>query len=97
MSAYVIGHVDVTNPEGYPDYARQVPASLAPYGGEFLVRGGETTVVEGEMPFGRHVIIRFPDRAAAEAWYNSPDYQRILAIRQANSQAVMMIADGFDG
>jgi uncharacterized protein (DUF1330 family) len=97
MSAYVIVHVNVSNPEAYPEYARQVPASLAPFGGEFLVRGGETTVVEGEMPYARHVVIRFPDRASAEAWYASPDYQRILAIRQANSQAVMLIADGFDG
>ncbi len=97
MSAYVIVHVNVSNPEGYPEYARQVPATLAAHGGEFLVRGGETTVVEGEMPHGRHVVIRFPDRASAEAWYASPEYQRILAIRHANSQAVMLIADGFDG
>lgn len=97
MSAYVIVHVDVTDPDAYPDYARQVPATLAPHGGEFLVRGGETTVIEGEMPYGRHVIIRFPDRAAAEAWYSSPEYQEILAIRHASSTAVMLIADGFDG
>ncbi len=97
MSAYVIAHVNVSNPQGYPDYACQVPASLEPFGGEFLVRGGETTVVEGDMPHGRHVVIRFPDRASAEAWYNSADYQRILAIRRANSQGVMLIADGFDG
>jgi uncharacterized protein (DUF1330 family) len=97
MSAYVIVHVTVTNPEAYADYARQVPATLAPHGGEFLVRGGETTVVEGEMPHARHVVLRFPNRAAAEAWHNSAEYQEILAIRHANSTGVMLIADGYDG
>ena len=96
MSAYVIGHMTVTSPEGYMDYAAQVPATLGPYGGEFIVRGGNTTVLEGELPHGRHVVIRFPDRAAAEAWYNSPEYQDIVSIRFAHSTGVLMIVDGYD-
>ena len=97
MSAYVIGHVTVQSPEGYSDYTKQVPATLAPHGGEFIVRGGRTTVLEGEMPQDRHVVIRFPDRAAAEAWYGSPEYQEIIAIRHANSTGVMLIVDGYEG
>lgn len=96
MSAYVIGHMTVTSPEGYKDYAAQVPATLAAHGGQFLVRGGDATVVEGEMQQGRHVVIRFPDRAAAEAWYNSPEYQEIISIRFAHSNGVLMIVDGYD-
>lgn len=97
MSAYVIGHITVNDPEGYGKYTSQVPGTLASHGGEFLVRGGTTTVMEGEMPDVRHVVIRFPDRKAAEAWYKSPEYQAIVPIRQANSTGVLMIADGFDG
>lgn len=96
MSAYVIGHVTVANPDGYAGYTTHVPATLAAYGGEFLVRGGRTTVLEGELPQNRHVVIRFPDRAAAEAWYNSPEYQEIIAIRHAHSTGVLMIVDGYD-
>jgi uncharacterized protein (DUF1330 family) len=96
MSAYVIGHMSVTNPEGYKDYAAQVPATLAAHGGAFIVRGGHATTLEGEMPHGRHVVIRFPDRAAAEAWYNSPVYQEIVSIRFAHSSGVLMIVDGYD-
>lgn len=94
MSAFVIGHITVHDPEGYARYTARVPGTLAPYGGEFVVRGGQTTVLEGEMPHGRHVTIRFPDRASAEAWYNSPEYQEIVPIRQAHSAGVLMIADG---
>lgn len=97
MSAYVIGHITVSNPEGYAGYTKHVPATLAAYGGEFAVRGGAATTIEGEMPHARHVVLRFTDRAAAERWYNSPEYQEIIAIRHANSTGVMVIVDGFEG
>ena len=96
MSAYVIGHMTVNSPEGYKDYTAQVPGTLAAHGGAFIVRGGETTMLEGEMPHARHVVIRFPDRAAAEAWYNSPGYQEIVSIRFAHATGVLMIVDGYD-
>lgn len=96
MSAFVIVHLTVTSPEGFMEYAAQVPATLAKYGGEYLVRGGHATVVEGEMPHARHVVLRFPDRAAAERWYNSPEYQDIISIRFAHANAVMVMVDGYD-
>lgn len=95
MSAYVIGHITVTNAEGYAGYTARVPGTLIPHEGEFVVRGGETTVLEGEIGHSRHVAIRFPDRTRAEAWYNSPAYQEIVPIRQANSTGVLMLAEGF--
>ncbi len=96
MSAFVIVHLTVTSPEGFMDYASQVPATLAAHGGEYLVRGGHTTVLEGGMPHDRHVVLRFPDRAAAETWYNSPEYQDIISIRFAHSNAVAVLVDGYD-
>ena len=48
------------------------------------------------MPGERHVVIRFPDRASAEGWYKSDQYQKILPIRQANSKGTLMIIDGVD-
>jgi uncharacterized protein (DUF1330 family) len=96
MSAYVIAHLTVTSPEGFMDYSSQVPATIAQHGGEYLVRGGHTTVLEGEMPHARHVVLRFPDRATAERWYNSPEYQDIISIRFAHCNAVVIIVDGYD-
>lgn len=95
MSAYVIGHITVHDAEGYARYTARVPDTLTPHGGEFVVRGGATTVLEGDMPHARHVVIRFPDRASAEAWYGSTGYREILPIRQAHSTGVLMIADGY--
>ena len=96
MACYVIAHVAINDPDAYTGYTSRVPATVAAHGGRFLVRGGETTIMEGEMPRDRHVVIEFPDRAAAEGWYNSLEYQAILPIRQANSDGILMISDGHD-
>ena len=97
MPCYAVGHITVTNMDGYKEYAVQVPATIAKHGGRYLVRGGHTTVIEGEMAHDRHVVVEWPDRATAEGWYNSPEYQEILKIRLANSHGVMTLMDGFEG
>lgn len=40
MAAYVIAIIDITDAEAYKEYARQVPATIAKYGGRYLMRGG---------------------------------------------------------
>ena len=97
MPCYAVGHITVKNPEGYKDYAAQVPATIAAHGGKYLVRGGTATDVEGSMPHDRHVVLEFPSREALEGWYNSPEYQTILKSRLGNSEGVMTIVDGFEG
>ena len=96
MACYTIGHITITNMEGYQEYVARVPATIAAHGGEYLVRGGHATDIEGSMPHDRHVVLRFPDRATAEAWYYSPEYQEILPLRLGNSTGVMTIVDGYE-
>ncbi len=94
MPAYFVAEVDVTNPAGYEPYRPLAAASIAQYGGRFLVRGGKADLIEGGPEPKRIVIIEFADAAAARRWYNSPEYQRALPIRQANSQARAFIIEG---
>jgi uncharacterized protein (DUF1330 family) len=95
VAAYVIGNVEVENPEAYAEYTARVPASIAEFGGHFIVRGGATEVKEGKLDAGRVVVIEFPDMDAARAWYASATYQQILPIRLANSHAAFIaIVDG---
>jgi uncharacterized protein (DUF1330 family) len=96
MSCYTIVHLTVTDPAKFAEYARQVPATIEKWGGEYLVRGGHCTVLEGEMADDRHVVGRFPDRATAEGWYHSPEYQEILKIRLAASTGTLIMVDGID-
>ncbi|HLY50820.1 MAG TPA: DUF1330 domain-containing protein [Solirubrobacteraceae bacterium] len=94
MSAYVIADVEVVNPERYADYTAGVPATLEPYGGRFLVRGGATEMIEGDWRPRRLVVIEFPSTDAARRWYESPEYQAILGIRHEAANARLIIAEG---
>ncbi|MBY8974479.1 DUF1330 domain-containing protein [Rhodobacteraceae bacterium NNCM2] len=91
---YVIGQMQITNAEQYEKYRAQVVATVTAHGGEFLVRGGAQEVIEGKPPGGRSVILRFPSVEAAENWYNSPEYQKIIPIRQGASTGALTIVEG---
>lgn len=94
MPAYFIAEVDVTNSEGYEPYRALAGASIAQYGGRFVVRGGKSELIEGGPEPKRVVVIEFADAAAAKRWYNSPEYQKALPIRLANSTGRAFIAEG---
>ena len=93
--AYLIGHITITNPEGYAAYAAQVPTTLAAFGGKYLVRGGHATQVEGSALGERHVVIEFANRESAEAWYASDAYQAIVQHRTANATGSLVLVDGY--
>jgi uncharacterized protein (DUF1330 family) len=94
MPAYVIAEVDVTNPAGYESYRPLAGASIAQYGGKFLVRGGKAELIEGTSDPARIVVIEFADLVAAKRWYNSPEYQEALKIRLANSTGRVLMVEG---
>jgi len=94
MAAYVLAEIEITNPEGYKEYAALVPATIAQYGGKFLVRGGNVQPLEGDWPQRRRVIIEFPSRERALEWYNAPEYVKPMALRKANSNGRLLLLDG---
>ncbi|MCH7936317.1 MAG: DUF1330 domain-containing protein [Proteobacteria bacterium] len=94
MAAYVVAQIEITDPETFETYRAQVPPILEQYGGEFLVRGGAMEVLEGEWPWPRMVILKFPDRDTATAWHASAEYQGPKALRQASANVNMIVVDG---
>ncbi|MGW7367323.1 DUF1330 domain-containing protein [Streptomyces sp. NPDC054841] len=96
MATYLINHLRI--PGGVPReenlaYLEQVEATTAPYGGKWLAVDAEVQVVEGAWP-GSVVLLEFPDMAAAEAWYNSPEYQKILPLRTDHAINDLILVDG---
>ena len=95
MAGYIIVDVEVHDPEGYREYTSQVPDTLQPYGGEFIVRGGTSHTLEGHWNPRRVVVIRFPSSEQARAWHASPAYQAILPIRHRNATThFVTVVDG---
>jgi len=93
VAAYIIARIEVTDLEAYKAYAAQTPAIAESFGGKFLVKAGAYEQVEGSGP-SRHVVIEMPDMAAARAFYNSPEYQKILPIVLENSERDLVIVEG---
>ena len=95
MSAYAVAHLYNPNP-GHPEigeYLQRIQDTLDPYGGRFVVHGGDVEVVEGKWP-GVLVVIEFPDRDKVRAWYSSGAYQDILPLRTRNIDGDVIFADG---
>jgi uncharacterized protein (DUF1330 family) len=96
LSAYLVAAIDVHDGGTYAAYRDAVPALMAAHGGRYLVRGGTQTELEGAWPGRRTVVMEFPDRAAAEAFYRSPAYRDLLPIRQAAARGALIIVDGVE-
>jgi len=94
MKAYVVAAEATKDEAVYATYRKEVPATIAAFGGKFVVRGGQLTTLEGEWPHPRLVVIEFPSRAAAEGWYRSPEYQKILPLRINSTVGNLIIVDG---
>ncbi len=93
MTAYLIGEIDVIDAAAYRAYPPLTTALLARYGGRFVVRGGKTRSLEAEPP-RRVIIIAFATLAAAEAFWDSPDYQAARAIRLRSAASRFFIVEG---
>ncbi|MBH88391.1 MAG: D-fructose-6-phosphate amidotransferase [Pelagibacterales bacterium] len=94
MKAYMIAHIEVTNPELMAKYREKVPAIVEKYGGKYLVRGGDSVLLEGDFFKHRVVLLEFPDREAAEKFYNSEQYAPIKQMRLAAGNNSSVIVDG---
>ena len=94
--AYWIGRVEVNNEEGYKPYAAANPGIFKKFGGRFVIRGGKFECAEGQSR-SRHVVIEFPDYAAALACYRSPEYRHALQFRLDHATSDLVIIEGYDG
>ena len=93
-AGYVIGQIAITDQETYEKYRAGVPPTVAKFGGEYLVRGGQQQGMEGDEPLGRTVVLRFPSYQQALDWYNSEDYASLKALRQSASHGNLVIVEG---
>jgi len=84
MPAYWLARAKINDPVEYKKYTNLVPEILAKYDGKVLARGGEYKTLEGPEVFERFVVIEFPSMEAAEACFNSPEYQKAAIFRRTD-------------
>ncbi len=96
MTAYGLGRLtNVRLGAGVVEYLRRIDATLKPFGGRFIIHGGEPERLEGDWQ-GALIVIAFPDMPAARAWYASAAYQAILPLRTGNSDGDIILIEGVD-
>ncbi|MGI9479898.1 MAG: DUF1330 domain-containing protein [Hyphomicrobiaceae bacterium] len=93
---YLVAHLDVHDPERFAKYREKVAATVAQYGGNYVVRGGPMEMVEGNALPPRTIILEFPSLAQAKEWYNSPEYQEIIGLRLAAANGSAQFVEGID-
>ena len=91
--AYWVAHVDVDDPDIYEEYKSANAVAFAKYGAKFVVRGGQQEIREGNNR-ARTVVLEFQDYEMALACYNSPEYEKALAIRKDISTSDLVIVEG---
>jgi uncharacterized protein (DUF1330 family) len=94
MAAYIIADLTVTDLPTMEEYRKQVPATVAKYGGRFLVRGGAHQIVEGDWKPNRVVVLEFPSMEQAKRWYDSEEYREPKAMRLRAGRANLIMVEG---
>ena len=94
MPAYLIADIEVTDPVGYDEYKKRVPAVIAAHGGRYLARGGASEVLEGTWRPKRSAIIEFPNLASIKAFWESPEYQPLRKIRERSAKSNLVVIEG---
>lgn len=95
MAAYIIVEVEIHDPQLYEEYKKMTPGSLEKYEGRFIVRGAQTTSLEGDWTPQRMVVLEFPSVEKAKAWWASEEYAPGKAIRQRAATTKMLVVDGY--
>ena len=92
---YIIAHITVRDADAYREYIEKDTPILEAFGGHFIVRGGRSELVEGNL-HQRHVVIEFPSYDAAMKAYEDPDYQAVADIRRRTAESAIVVVEGND-
>lgn len=97
MAAFIIASVLITDDKWVPEYAARVHEIAAKHGGKYLSRSGNIEVLEGDSDeLTLIALIQFPDKEAAKAFANDPEYAPFGKARKAGSKSTLLLIDDTD-
>lgn len=95
MSVYMIVEAkEVIDKEGYGEYIRKVPETIAKFGGTYLARGGQVTVASGDWNPARIIIVEFDSMGKFREWWESPEYRAIAPLRERSTKTNAIVVEG---
>ena len=95
MSAFIIIHSTITEPELFQKYVEASEDSVNKYQGKYLLGGMVSDVLEGNHDQKRTVIFEFPDAEKAKNWYNSEEYGSVKHLKNNTGSFDFVLVDSF--
>ncbi|MBA4354955.1 MAG: DUF1330 domain-containing protein [Novosphingobium sp.] len=94
MAAYIVATVRISDPAKFAEYSKGIAGLSEKFGGEAVVKGAVSAVIEGDGVVGERVVVsRYPDAASARAYIQSPEYQAAVALREGAAEVVMRLIE----
>ena len=94
MPAYLVGSAKVLDMAKVEAYAAASGPIVEKYGGKTLAASPTVRHLEGPMPEGSLIIMEFPNRKQAEAFWDDPDYQEAAKLREGGLEVQLDIIEG---
>ena len=96
MTTYLVAQIQINDTDTYQKYVDGFQPIFEKYQGEILAVDDVCETLEGNWDGNRTVILKFPDKEHLVRWYNSPEYQELMKIRQKASSGNLVIAEGVE-
>ncbi len=93
MTAFVVVHAKIKDPEKLGVYAKAAGPTLAAHGGKFAARAPILETLTGDADYDVFVLIEFPDADSARNWYQSAAYQALIPNRDEAADMLFTLAE----
>lgn len=97
MPIYIVAQIRISDRDRYAAYESGFMEIFSRHNGHLLAVDDAPEVIEGTWPHTRTVLIAFPSRDDAMAWYRSDAYQQLAQHRFAASDADIVLIQGLPG
>lgn len=94
MPAYIIALEVINDREEFNKYRAGVHEVLDKYKGQTIVSNEDVEIIEGEWPYTKTVVVRFPSVEEAKRWYKSPEYQKVVQHRFRAATTNLILVEG---
>jgi len=97
MKYYCVGELEVTDQSWLPAYVQNVTSMVEKSGGRYLARTSTLEKLEGERKVPHiFLIIEWPSKEAALAFYESDEYEPYLKTRLGGARNELTLVAGED-
>ena len=94
MSVYFMANIRICDEQQYNQYLELVDSVFSGYNGTYLAVDNNPCILEGKWDYTKVVLIHFPSESDFSKWYESEEYQKIIAFRLSGAQCDTLLVHG---